>query len=68
MGEVEDRWENPAIATVTLPGSLFEDGRYLQNRRYVKWKFVKWKIPVDAIPEIRVRGSGDPDRSRRILR
>lgn len=35
MGEVEDRWENPAIATVTLPGSLDTNGRYLQNHRYV---------------------------------
>lgn len=38
-GEVEDRWENPAIATVTLPGILKRTVDIRENHRHEVVKF-----------------------------
>lgn len=51
-GEVEDRWENPAIATVTLPGILKRTVDIRENHRHERVKFrSEVEDPVDAIPE-----------------
>ncbi|KAL9705363.1 hypothetical protein quinque_008881 [Culex quinquefasciatus] len=51
-GEVEDRWENPTIATVTLPGILKRTVDTRENHRSVREVCgSKEEDPVDAILE-----------------
>ncbi|KAL9696483.1 hypothetical protein quinque_016062 [Culex quinquefasciatus] len=67
---VEDRWENPAIATVTLPGILKRTVDIRENHRHERVKFGSEveADPVDDIPEESRPTIGDPDASRRSLR